>query len=250
MAVSPQAAPVPPAARALSLGQLLDRTFSIYRRNFTFFALCALIVSLPDIILEILGFSGISGLVRLLYAPFVLALLYIGASEVVLRGRAQFGWVLRAAFARFGNFAGIYAGYILAVLALLIPPLGLWLIVRWMPAACVLAAEPVKPRQAFRRSAELVSGQWWRAFFVMTTIVILEVVVVLILAFSIGVVVGLLPGLDRDTSLEMARVAGLIVGSFAVPLVPIGYTLLYVDLRVRKEGFDLDQLAKSAADAA
>ena len=250
MAINPPALPVPVAPRALSLGQLLDRTVSLYRHHFAFFALSAVIASLPDIILAILGLSRISGLVRLLYAPFVLALLYLGAAEVVLRGRAEFGRVLGAAVARFGSFAGIYAGYILAAIALLIPPLGLWLIVRWAPAACVLAAEPVKPRQAFRRSAELVRGLWWRTFFVMATILILEIVVVLILAFSVGIVVGLLPLGDEALRVRMAGVLATIVGAFAIPLVPIGYTLIYVDLRVRKEGFDLDQLAKSAADAA
>lgn len=248
--VNPQAAAVPPPPQALSLGQLLDRTFSTYRRNFTFFALIALVVSLPDIVLAILGLSRLSPVIRILYAPFILALLYLGASAVILRGQSQFGPVLRAAVGRFANFAGIYAGYILAVIALLIPPLGLWLIVRWAPAACVLAAEPVKPRQAFGRSVQLVHGQWWHSFFVMATVLILQLVVEAILAFSVGLIVGLLPGIDAAMSLRLARVAGSVVGTFAVPLIPIGYTLLYVDLRVRREGFDLDQLAKSAADAA
>jgi hypothetical protein len=250
MAANPSAAPAPPPPRALSLGELLDRMFSIYRRHFTFFALSATIASLPDIVLAVLNLSRLSGLVNLLYAPFVLALLYLGASRAVLEGRAEFAPVLRNAFRRFANFAGIYAGYILAVLSLIIPPLGLWLIIRWVPAACVLAAEPVKPRQAFRRSAELVRGLWWHAFFVMAAILILQLAVAAILGFSAGLIVGLLPGLDAATRLQLARVAATLVGVFAVPLIPIGYTLLYVDLRVRKEGFDLDQLAKSAADAA
>jgi hypothetical protein len=41
-----------------------------------------------------------------------------------------------------------------------------------------------------------------------------------------------------------------VVGSLVVPLGPIALTLLYVDLRVSKEGMDLDSLAKSATDAA
>jgi hypothetical protein len=251
MAVYPQPAASPAAPRALGLGELLDRTVQIYRRHFTFFAVCAIVVALPDIIFTILGAKGISGVVRFFYAPFTLALLYLGASQIVFQGQAQLGPVMNAAFHRYGNFAGVYAGYILAALAFIIPPLGLWLIVRWAFAASVLASEPVKPRQALRRSAELVQGQWWRCFFTLAMVLILEIVIVMVLAFSAGLVIGLIPGLgSRATRVLLATVFGTVLASLAVPLVSIGYTLIYVDLRVRKEGLDLDRLATSAADAA
>jgi hypothetical protein len=114
----------------------------------------------------------------------------------------------------------------------------------------VLAAEPVTPGQAVKRSAHLVQGFWWRTFGIMITIGVLEVILVLILSISAGVAVVIIPGLDVVIRVLAASVLATILGSLVTPLVPIGYTLLYMDLRVRIEGMDLDSLAKSATDAA
>jgi hypothetical protein len=84
----------------------------------------------------------------------------------------------------------------------------------------------------------------------MTIVIILSSVVALVLGMSAGVGVSFVPGLPEDVSLMVVGSAAVLAGSLAIPLVPIAFSLLYVDLRVRKEGFDLDYLAKSAADAA
>ncbi len=57
-------------------------------------------------------------------------------------------------------------------------------------------------------------------------------------------------GLDRATLSLVARGAGEVVGALVTPFVPLAYVLLYLDLRVRKEGTDLDGLARSASQAA
>ena len=187
---------------------------------------------------------------RFFLAPYILATLYLAAAHVVLRGPASATDVLQAGLRRYGNFAGAYFRLIVAALALIIPPLGIWLLVRWAPAASVLAAEPVTPGQAVKRSASLVQGFWWRTFLIMLTIGLLDAILVIILSVSAGLGVALIPGLDLTTKVLAASVLATILGSLVTPLVPIGYTLLYVDLRVRKEGMDLDSLAKSATDAA
>jgi hypothetical protein len=236
--------------RTYSLSELLDGIFKVYRRNFQFFAAISLVLALPDVLMLLAGLGNFSGLARFFLAPYILATLYLAAAQVVFRGPASAGDILIAGFRRYSNFAGVYARLILAVLALIIPPLGIWLLVRWAPAASVLAAEPVKPGQAVKRSAQLVTGSWWRTFGIMSTIGILTAVLELILGFSAGISVFLIPGLDIKGETLAAGVLARILASLVVPLVPIGYTLLYMDLRVRKEGLDLESLAKSASDAA
>lgn len=236
--------------RTYSLSELLDCVFKIYRRNFELFAAISLVLALPDVLLLLAGLHNLSGLVRFFLAPYILATLYLAAAQVVLRGQPSAGHILLEGFRRYSNFAGVYARLILAVLALIIPPLGIWLLVRWAPAASVLAAEPIKPGAAVKRSAYLVTGFWWRTFGIMAVIALLEFIVSFILGFSIGLLILIIPGIDILSKALAISVGATILGSLVVPIVPIGYTLLYVDLRVRKEGLDLDSLAKSAADAA
>jgi len=236
--------------RTYSLSELLDAIFKIYRRNFQLFAVISLVLSLPQVIFLLAGLSAFSGFMRFFLAPYILSTLYLAAAQVIFRGPASAGDILIAGFRRYSNFAGVYARLIVAVIALIIPPLGIWLIVRWAPAASVLAAESVKPKDAVRRSAFLVTGFWWRTFGIMVVIALLEFILSFILGFSAGVGILIIPGVDMLTKELAVNAAAGILGSLVMPLVPIGYTLLYVDLRVRKEGLDLDSLAKSAANAA
>lgn len=250
MADHPEAAPTSPPPRPLGLPELLDRAFQVYRRNFRFFAALAVAVALPDMVVEFgVGSGPVLALTRILLAPLALALLNIGATQVIISNEAHLAAVFLAAVKRYLNFANVFAGYLLALLAWLIPPLGLWLIVRWGLAATVLAAEPLRFRQAFRRSEQLVRGDWWRSLLTMGTIVALDLVLIAILSLTVGVAAAFLP-LDYDLALSLIGAGIVLLTWLVIPLVPIGFALLYVDLRVRKEGFDLDYLATSAADAA
>ena len=236
--------------KTYSLSELLDAVFKVYRRNFALFASISLVLALPDVLLLLAGVHSLSGLARIVLAPYVLASLYVASAQVIFRGQGSAAQIMLAGLRRYRNFAGVYIWLILAVMALVIPPLGIWLLVRWAPAASVLAAEAVGPREAVKRSAYLVTGFWWRTFGIMAVIAILEVVLSFVLGFSVGVAVFLIPGLDFVAEAEAVSIGATILGSLVVPLVPIGYTLLYVDLRVRKEGIDLDSLARSASEAA
>jgi hypothetical protein len=83
----------------------------------------------------------------------------------------------------------------------------------------------------------------------MGTIVALDLVLIAILTLTVGVAAAFLP-LEYDLALSLIGAGIVLLTWLVIPLIPIGFGLLYVDLRVRKEGFDLDYLATSAADAA
>ena len=239
----------------MSLAPLLDRAFQDYRRRFIFFVTIVVICLLPDLIVEFIwGPGAVLGATRLIFAPYALGLLYISATQVVIWNEANIKDVLLAAFHRYFPFVGVCFAYLLCYLSLLIPPLGIWLFVRWGTAPAAVAAEPIGPNAAVRRSAALVKGNWWRCFFTMTAVLMLSGLVAVILGLSAGVgtsfVVSVVPGVPYSVSVMVVGSVALLAGSLAIPLVPIAFSLLYVDLRIRKEGFDLDYLARTAAEAA
>lgn len=67
-----------------------------------------------------------------------------------------------------------------------------------------------------------------------------------IVEFMAGFIIGLIPGLGEDLRSGLAGVAASLAGGLVVPINYIAITLRYYDLRVRREGFDLDQLAQQA----
>lgn len=242
---------IPPPPKPLALPELLDRSFQHYRRHFFFFAAIAIVCALPDVIAEWMWGSGAAlGTTRLVIAPYALGVLSISATQVVIWNEASLNDVFRAAFLRYFRFAGLALAYLLCTLSLVLLPLGIWMFVRWGIAAPALAAEPIGRNDALRRSAALVKGAWWRCFVTMLTVLVLSAVMAFVLGLSAGFALALVPGLPEDISLMLAGSAAVLTGSLVVPFVAIAFSLLYVDLRVRKEAFDLDYLARSAAQAA
>ena len=81
------------------------------------------------------------------------------------------------------------------------------------------------------RSAHLVSGSWWRVLGI-SLVYSLAVVGAWVLAMRIG---------SLNPVLDLVLFAGLF--PLLTSVVIIGRTLLYIDLRARREGYSLDVLA-------
>jgi hypothetical protein len=132
-------------------------------------------------------------------------------------------------------------GLLLAFLLLILP--GIWLYVAWAFATPVLLVEGLRGRKALGRSFGLVKGRWWRTFGILIVGFILAAIVSTIVqaVFLIGIVVGE----DNDTLvLILSAIAGIVGLSVSTPFQAAVLTVLYFDLRVRKEGFDLELLAQ------
>ena len=123
-------------------------------------------------------------------------------------------------------------------------------LVYWSVAVPAVVVEGHKPTEALKRSFRLVRGSWWRVLAVLA--------VLLLVMFGLGVVVTvpfavsswLVPG-------EASRVGDLIrlLGNITVlavvpPVYAIAGTLLYYDLRVRKENYDMSELSRELGLAA
>jgi hypothetical protein len=98
-----------------------------------------------------------------------------------------------------------------------------------------------------RRSWHLTSGWFWRTFWVSTCAAILTYLIGTLPALAISFALGLAgsaPAASLAPSITTAvSQAGLIV---ALPLQIAISTLLYFDLRIRREGYDLEMLARQA----
>ena len=106
---------------------------------------------------------------------------------------------------------------------------------------------------ALSRSWELTRGSRWRIFGLGIILCLLLYIPVVAISGLLAVVLPrgaasrLRPGLHRRPS-SRSRIGGLIQ-MFIYPLFYCVLTVAYYDLRVRKEGFDLELLASSLQTA-
>jgi hypothetical protein len=133
--------------------------------------------------------------------------------------------------------------YVLGGLALLacIAP-GVWLFIAWTVAVPALLTEGVKGTQALRRSFRLVRHFWWRT----AALVLLGGILASIVGLALGGALGALTfSADSDAAVIAANlIATVVAGAITTPFVAAMTIVLYIDLRVRKEGFDLALLAE------
>ena len=154
---------------------------------------------------------------------------WLGSTGYVLRRLHSILWISFLTY--------LLAG--LALLACIIP--GVWLFIAWTVAIPALLTEGVKGRRALGRSFRLVREYWWRTF----AIIILGTVLAGIVS---GVLVGVLTAVTFTSDSTLAYVianfvASVVAGVLTTPFIAAVTIVLYIDLRVRKEGFDLALLA-------
>jgi hypothetical protein len=133
----------------------------------------------------------------------------------------------------------------LALVALIVP--GVWLFISWSVAVPALLTEDVRGFRALRRSFRLVRGRWWPTFL----IILLGFLLAAVVGGIVGGLVGALAfAADSEVADFVVNVLANILGSvITTPFTAAFITVLYVDLRVRKEGFDLQLLAERLGGA-
>jgi hypothetical protein len=128
-----------------------------------------------------------------------------------------------------------------AFAALLVP--GIWLYAAWSVATPALLIEGLRGRHALRRSFGLVKGRWWP---VAGVLVVAAVMVALISGAIEGVLLAIV--LTSGGSVFFAVVVVTFTGGVASiltqPFQAAVKTILYYDLRVRREGYDVQLLAE------
>jgi hypothetical protein len=259
-----------PQLRPLSIGEALDAGFRLLRARFGTLVLCALVPVVPLTILSVIIVSSAdpaafdvnatassdsgtnaSGLVdRLLTgaaAALAIAACFKVISSTYLGERAGAGESLRYGLTR---FLPLMVAYIvlsialpLAFIAIIIP--GVFLAVKWSMTYAAIVAERAGPFSAMGRSWALTRGHWWRTF---GTLVVLGLIAFVLFFVGLAVVGAAAVAVDDTIGTTayavVITVATILVLAVLYPLVAAIVTVIYYDLRVRNEGFDLQLLAQ------
>jgi hypothetical protein len=129
---------------------------------------------------------------------------------------------------------------LLGLLLLVIP--GIYVLIRLQFAASALALDGQRGTYALRRSWQLVRGNFWRVLGITLLALLLGNLASGILSLPF-----VLPTLNGGSGVWWIRGIGLAIGPLvATPFTQIVTVLLYLDLRVRKEGLTLDRLHSEA----
>jgi len=222
-----------------SLSDLLVESVRVYGRNLPVFLGIGLIPQIP-------GFLGLGPLplwwsITLVLTSLVLTALsfgavthavaidYLGLTPSVASSYSRAWRRVVTLEACLFIYTFLLAGSLLLSLVLVgIPILLVLLVVLWLyPQAVML--ENLRPVEAFGRSISLVRGSWLRVFGIVAACWILPS------ALSLAVLY-----LSNDS--VMGRISLITLGTLTGPWTMIGSTLMYFDLRVRKEAYGVELL--------
>jgi hypothetical protein len=138
----------------------------------------------------------------------------------------------------------IASGFCVAIGFVLCVVPGVYLWGAFYVAVPVLLVEGSGPLRSLGRSRELVRGRWWGTFGVALVGALLVGIVTAALS---GVIVGLAfasPARNTVSGFVLNTFAETVGSMLSTPAAAAFATVLYIDLRVRKEGFDLLLLAR------
>ncbi|TMC29349.1 MAG: hypothetical protein E6J32_07690 [Chloroflexi bacterium] len=229
----------PVRLRPLPVGELLDETFKLYRRHFNVIAGVALVIILPNLLLTLVSGSYRANPITY-FQQFLQNINDPAALQALQNRQAQ------------------YTGsplYLLSFpVALLLYPFTAGALFR---AATSLAAGNVEtigsvlagtvgPVKAIGRSWNLTRDHWWRTLGILILVGILVSLIQTGLGALFTGIAALIPGLGDDLRAGLVTTVSTLISALVGAISPIAITLLYLDLRVRKEGLDLDQLARQA----
>ena len=187
--------------------------------------------------------------VALLLYPFTAGALFRAATSLAAGNVETIGSVLagtaRRYFAMFGiGILTLLVG--LGAVAIITIPVVIWVLIRWAVDTPAMFAEGVGPVKAIGRSWNLTRDHWWRTLGILILVGILVSLIQTGLGALFTGIAALIPGLGDDLRAGLVTTVSTLISALVGAISPIAITLLYLDLRVRKEGLDLDQLARQA----
>ncbi len=271
--------------RPMGLGDILDGSLRLYRRNFGQFLGIVAIAYLPAVLLQLGAMywilSGMlnaetgsaddpasmlpylggmmallvgSAAIYLIAVPLAQGALIWAVSRRYLGKSISIGEAYRQVLRRFGHLlvAVILTGLATLGGTLLCVIPGIVVSFMFSFATIEVVLEDRDGVDAMRRSWQLVSYDFWK---VVGTLVVLGILVAaatyaLSAPFSL---ISMIPSQDETAMTGVNLVSQAISSLVQIVLQPVqivGTILLYYDLRIRKEGFDIELLAKAMGERA
>lgn len=250
-----------PMLRPLNVGEILDRSFALYRSQFGPLLGTALTLYLPLAMMSAIGgVAAASGsdaalaggdILVLLIAPMMLvgvvlsiAALTYQASRAYMGHPATIGEAVRHGFARFFPLA---LAMILTGIAVFLGLFGLLIgaVIVYVLLFAVVPAVVIErrgPLSALQRSAELAEGDWWRICAVVLVAGLIATLPTMVVEF----VLASATSADDPMTQGFVSALGALVNALTYPFSVAATVILYYDRRVRAEGLDVELMAATA----
>jgi hypothetical protein len=258
--------------RALTLMDVLDESFRIYRANFPLLAGLAILLAIPLLTVQL--FSGTTNVlsayynavinqtvpaagitagnpfialiqypVQLALLPFQIAALYAAAVAIILGRPVTIMSALRTVLRRYWALWALSLFYGVVSVAVCCPPLGIWLLVRLSMIFPAIFTEEASIGTVIERSWRLTDRAFWRTF----AVIVLAWLLAQALELALGAVfiagAAIFPALPVLVRVILIVAVASLMAQVVQPLFTIAVALLYFDLRVRREAFDLEVMA-------
>ena len=252
--------------RSLTLAELLDRSFTLYRNHFWLFAgITAIAQGLVFIVMLPFGYwvgaaavksagmspgklvmaGGIGGLLTLVaYFASEVATIY-AVSEIYLGRSVTIRQAYSRARGKIGRIVWLTVLTGLAVMGgmiLLVFP-GIYIFCRTWVAVPAALLEDLPARSALNRSFALTKGDAGRIFIVLVLLILVGLTAASILQYPFQIAAGIIKeGPFAQALTTMATLGSMMAQILVGPIGLITVALFYYDLRVRKEAFDLQMM--------
>ena len=247
-----------PIFRDQDLRGLTGQVWSIYGNNIGPFLILTITGMLPVLLISYFIGNNVPGLLALSIIEILIVTTLAGAfiysvPYYYVNGRVNLQTSLKASQSVYFKLLVVTLGLqiILAILLtfgvvlplLIIPFTGALLyMIYFVVTQPVVVIERLKPIDAFKRSLKLVRGNWWRVFGA-TAIFVLTAVGTFVLSWLPFYLISLV--LPEEAGLRgiIQQIGVYIGGTLTIPPIYIFLTVLYYDLRYRKEDFSFEQLS-------
>lgn len=224
--------------------ELLDAAFQILRENFKLLFTVVLGAFTPIIVVEVFAAAEpgwvtlVAMIVTVVFEALASAAVIAVVSERYMGREVTAGDALSRVWSRIGTVVGtaIVYNFIVGIGFVLLVVPGLYFATRFFAMMPAVVIDGYNSSTSQKRSSELTEGSRMRIFGLFVVAWIIYIVLVS-MAMGTGVVV-------------FGPVAGTVIARVMMaavfPFIGILVTLLYYDLRIRKEGFDLDMMMSPA----
>ncbi len=236
------------------VGRVLNRSFEVLFHDFIKFVLVALVALLPYGYIVATGgatayfgpqahFAGAGLVVVSLAFALAFPCLYAISMAVTLYGAFQdmrgrsfnLGEAFARGLSRFFPIIGLSICWMFAIglgVILLVVP-GFMMLAAFYVALPACVMEGLGPFQSMSRSAELTKGHRWKVFGIYLLVAFVNGICGALIAFAFTLATGVVGG----------AIAGLVWNVLATAFNSIAIAVMYHDLRVLKDGIDVDRIA-------
>ena len=246
-----------PALPERSLGDLLNETFAIYGKRFRRIIGLAALIQVPVGLLGLIPAPGVAtfaviGIVGLLAMVALYGATISAIGQHYVTGEIGIGSAYSRVWWRVAS--------LLAVAVVLAPVLALGAasLVLAVPAIAVLCiavpavvVEGHRPGAALRRVVAIMRGSWLRVSGIILVVLLVMIGLALLVQAPFAIASNVAAPEGSTALGDALRFAGsLVTRTVAPPVAAIAFTLLYYDLRVRREGYDMHALSREMGVAA